>query len=33
MLGKNDRRNLLGLLRHPLRAAFSEPDRPDEGED
>jgi hypothetical protein len=32
MLGTDDRRNLLGLLRHPLRAAFAEPDRPDDDE-
>jgi hypothetical protein len=32
MLGTDDRRNLLNLLRHPLRAAFAEPDRPDDDE-
>jgi hypothetical protein len=33
MLGADDRRGLLALLRHPLRTAFAEPDRPDEDED
>jgi hypothetical protein len=33
MLGADDRRSLLGLLRHPLRAAFAEPDRPDDEDD
>jgi hypothetical protein len=33
MLGEDDRRGLLVLLRHPLRAAFAEPDRPDEDDD
>jgi hypothetical protein len=33
MLGADDRRGLLGLLRHPLRTAFAEPDRPDEDDD
>lgn len=29
MLAPQDRSGLLGLLRHPLRAAFGESDRPD----
>jgi hypothetical protein len=33
MLGADDRRGLLTLLRHPLRTAFAEPDRPDEDDD
>jgi hypothetical protein len=33
MLAPDDRRRLLGVLRHPVRTAFAEPDRPDEPED
>jgi hypothetical protein len=33
MLGAEDRRGLVGMLRHPLRTAFSEPDRPDEDDE
>jgi hypothetical protein len=33
MLGADDRRGLIGMLRHPLKAAFAEPDRPDEDDE